>query len=59
MVFSWRVKSDHAKAEIKADPRLKERLAALGEKEGDYFVQTVEAKTGKPVSTLFVETGKG
>ncbi len=59
MVFSWNVKSDHAKAEIKADPKLKERLAAMGEKEGDYFIQTVEAKTGKPVSTLLVETGKG
>jgi WD40 repeat protein len=59
MVFSWNVKSDHAKAEIKADPKLKERLAAMGEKEGDYFIQTVEARTGKPVSTLLVETGKG
>ena len=59
MVFSWHVKSEHAKAEIKADPRLKARLAAMGEKEGDYFIQTVEAKTGRPVSTLLVETGKG
>jgi hypothetical protein len=59
MVLSWGVKSDHAKAEIKADPRLKERLAAMGEKEGDYFIQTVEAKTGRAVSTLLVETGKG
>lgn len=59
MVFSWNVKSEHAKAEIKADPKLKERLAAMGEKDGDYFIQTVEARTGKPVSTLLVETGKG
>jgi WD40 repeat protein len=59
MVFSWSVKSDHAKSEIKADPKLKERLAAMGEKEGDYFIQTVDAKTGQPVSTLLVETGKG
>ena len=59
MALSWAVRSDHAKAEIKADPKLKERLAAMGEKEGDYFIQTVEAKTGKPVSTLLVETGKG
>ena len=59
MVFSWNVKSEHAKAEIKADPKLKERLAAMGEKEGDYFIQTVEAQTGKLVSTLLVETGKG
>lgn len=59
MALSWNVKSDHAKAEVKADPKLKERLAAMGEKEGDYFIQTVEARTGKPVSTLLVETGKG
>ena len=59
MVFSWGVKSEHAKAEVKSDPRLKERLAAMGEKEGDYFIQTVEAKTGRPLSTLLVETGKG
>ncbi|HEX8292560.1 MAG TPA: M48 family metalloprotease [Pyrinomonadaceae bacterium] len=59
MALSWSVKSDHAKAEVKADPRLKERLAAMGEKEGDYFIQTVEARTGRPVSTLLVETGKG
>jgi WD40 repeat protein len=59
MALLWGVKSDHAKAEIKADPKLKERLAAMGEKEGDYFIQTIEARTGKPVSTLLVETGKG
>jgi WD40 repeat protein len=59
MVLSWAVRSDHAKAEIKADPKLKERLAAMGEKEGDYFIQTVDARTGKPAGTLLVETGKG
>ena len=59
MVFSWAVRSDHAKAEIKADPKLKERLAAMGEKEGDYFIQTVDARTGKAAGTLLVETGKG
>jgi WD40 repeat protein len=59
MVLSWAVRSDHAKAEIKVDPKLKERLAAMGEKEGDYFIQTVDARTGKPAGTLLVETGKG
>jgi WD40 repeat protein len=59
MVLSWAVRSEHAKAEIKADPRLKERLAAMGDKEGDYFIQTVDARTGRPSGTLLVETGKG
>ncbi|HEX6185657.1 MAG TPA: M48 family metalloprotease [Pyrinomonadaceae bacterium] len=59
MALSWAVRSDHAKAEIKADPKLKERLAAMGEKEGDYFIQTVDARTGKPAGTLLIETGKG
>ena len=31
MALSWAVRSEHAKAEIKADPKLKERLAAMGE----------------------------
>jgi WD40 repeat protein len=59
MVLSWAVRSEHAKAEIKADPKLKARLAAMGDKEGDYFIQTVDARTGKPSGALLVETGKG
>lgn len=59
MVLSWAVRSDHAKAEIKADPKLKERLTAMGDKEGDYFIQTIDARTGKPAGSLLVETGKG
>ncbi len=59
MVFSWAVRSEHAKAEIKADPKLKARLAAMGDKEGDYFIQTIDARTGQPAGTLLVETGKG
>ena len=59
LVLVWDVRSDHAKAEIKADRALSERLAALKEKEGDYFVQALDARTGKPYGSLLVETGKG
>jgi WD40 repeat protein len=55
----WDVKSDAAQAVIKADPRLKTQLAAMKEKEGDYFVQIVEAGTGKQLGDLLIETGKG
>ena len=59
VVLAWLVKSDHAKAEIKADARLSQRLTAMNEKEGDYFLQVLEARTGKELGKLLVETGKG
>jgi hypothetical protein len=59
MVLSWPVSSDAAKAEIKGDAELKQRLAAMKEKEGDYFLQVLDASTGKVTGRLLVETGKG
>lgn len=59
IVLAWLVKSDHAKAEIKNDTRLSHRLAAMNEKEGDYFIQVLDAQTGKELGKLLVETGKG
>ena len=59
VVLAWLVKSNHAKAEIKNDARLSQRLAAMNEKEGDYFLQVLEARTGKELGKLLVETGKG
>ncbi|HYH86610.1 MAG TPA: hypothetical protein VEX60_14250 [Pyrinomonadaceae bacterium] len=55
----WAVKSNHAKAQVKADPKLAARLAAMKEKEGDYFLQVVDARTGKDAGSLLIETGKG
>lgn len=59
MVMSWPVASKTAQAEIKADPVLKEQLAAMKEKEGDYFLQVIDARTGVLKGRLLVETGKG
>jgi WD40 repeat protein len=59
LVLTWDVRSEHAKSEIKADPKLSKAMAALKEKEGDYYVQAVDARTGKPTGALLVETGKG
>jgi WD40 repeat protein len=59
IVLSWAVKSNHAKSEIKSDARLSQRLAAMNEKEGDYFLQVLDARTGKELGKLLVETGKG
>jgi WD40 repeat protein len=59
VVLSWPVKADAAKAEIKGDPALAQRLAAMREKEGDYYLQTLDAQTGRTTGKLLVETGKG
>lgn len=59
MVFSWPVASKYAQGEIKSDAALAKRLAAMKEKEGDYFLQVLDAKTGATKGKLLVETGKG
>jgi hypothetical protein len=59
MVLSWPVASKYARDEIKSDSELTKRLAAMKEKEGDYFLQVLDAKTGAIKGKLLVETGKG
>jgi len=59
MVLSWLVSASAAQAEIKSDPRLTNRLATMKEREGDYFLQVVDARTGKAIGRLLIETGKG
>ena len=59
MVLSWPVSSKYARDEIKSDAELTKRLAAMKEKEGDYFLQVLDAKTGAMKGKLLVETGKG
>ncbi len=59
MVFSWPVTASAAQAEIKNAPGLNKQLATMKEKEGDYFLQVVNAGTGKAIGRLLIETGKG
>src|SRR5215813_1444963 len=59
MVLSWPVASKYARDEIKSNAELSKRLAAMNEKEGDYFLQALDARTGATIGKLLVETGKG
>ena len=59
IVLGWGVATSAAKAEIQRDPALKARLALLREKEGDYFLQVLDARRGNVLSQLLIETGKG
>lgn len=59
MVLWWHLNESHAKDTINSDPSLKARLAAMKEKEGDYLLEAVEARSGKTLGRLLIETGKG
>jgi WD40 repeat protein len=59
VALAWGVSANAAKAEIKSNPVLSSRLATMREKEGDYFIQTLDAQTGRATGALLIETGKG
>jgi hypothetical protein len=59
MALVWDVTDDAAKAEIKNDSKLSQQLAGMKEKEGDYLIQILDARTGGDLGKLLVETGKG
>lgn len=59
MVLVWALDTGYAKDAIKSDPALKAKLDAMKEKEGDYYLEVIEARTGKTLGKLLVETGKG
>jgi WD40 repeat protein len=55
----WSVSSEAAKAELKNNPTLAQKLSTMKEKEGDLLLQALDARTGKPLGALLIETGKG
>jgi hypothetical protein len=55
----WNLKDDAAQAEIRNDSRLSRQLSTMKEKEGDYFLQILDARSGNPLGQLLIETGKG
>ncbi len=58
MVLYWTLDEDHARDEVKRDPALKARVAAMKEKEGDYLLHLVDVRNGNLLGKLLVETGK-
>jgi hypothetical protein len=61
LALVWPLASAEAKAAVKADARLAPKFGGLKDKEveGDYLVEVLEAKTGKSLGRLVVQTGKG
>jgi hypothetical protein len=59
LTLSWDLSSDAARSIVKSDSALSKQLSAMGDKEGDYLLQTLELKTGKLLGQVLIETGKG
>jgi WD40 repeat protein len=59
IVFYWRLPSFEVSRMADSDPALRERLKSQHDKEQDYYVEVVEARTGKKLGGLLVETGRG
>ena len=59
LVFAWPANSDGAKIEMKSDATLGQRLLKEGVTAEDYFLEAVEARTGKTIGGIIVHTGKG
>jgi hypothetical protein len=58
-VLVWNIKDEASKTAIKSDQRLSQQLSAMKEKEGDYYLQVHDARTGNELGKLLIETGKG
>ena len=58
-VFVWAASSDYVKEESKKDPALKKRIESKKEQQGDYYLQVLQASTGKLLNAVYVETGRG
>jgi len=59
MVYLWPLASKAAKAQINEDSGMKQRLAAMKEKQGDYYLEVLDGRTGETSGRLLIETGKG
>ena len=55
----WPVTSAPAKEIIRTKPDLANRLKGMGEKQGDYLVQVLNASNGNSLGELLIETGEG
>lgn len=58
-VLYWRLSTKTAKEALKTRPELAPRVAALGEKTGDYLVEVVDASSGRMLGQALIETGEG
>lgn len=59
LILYWRIASDEGKARLKEDAALKAKADQLGNMQGDYLIDVIDAFAGKVVGSLLLETGRG
>jgi len=59
MLLGWYASQDGAKDEIKNDPEIQTRLAALHDHASAYLLEVLDASTGAKKGAVVVDTGKG
>lgn len=57
--FRWSLRSKTAKEIVKANESLTAMQSSMGDKDGDYLVQVIEAETGRVKGQTLIETGEG
>ncbi len=57
--FEWRLDESAAKLEVRKNPALQQRYAAMQDSKWARLIEVVEGNTGKPVGAILVDTGKG
>jgi WD40 repeat protein len=58
LVLLWRVTADQVKEFARENAELQRRLSNWKDKEGDYYLEILEARSGKKLGFLLVETGQ-
>lgn len=58
-VFVWSTSSEFVKEESKSNTELKKRIESSKERQGDYYIQVLQASTGAIRDTVYVKTGRG
>jgi hypothetical protein len=58
-VFVWGASSAFVKEESRKNPALKKMIKSDIERQGDYYIQILQASTGKVLHTVYIETGRG
>ena len=59
MTLAWPLSAAFAQAELSRDPALKARGMAVKDREGAYLLEALEARTGRVLGRVVMETGRG
>ena len=59
LMLYWHLGVEAGKQRLNADPALKAKADALGNRDNDYLIEVIDAFSGKQLGNLFLETGRG